>query len=137
MIFHTKYPKQFCASLRSAQFFLSTPPPLTWNPGSAPVSNFYIGPLYRLYEVNIEKIRQTWRICKNKCLIKIVFDIISALQISFTVCQMLNIWFKPCMNKTKYKYYILLHIILYECYRRWSVSSVSVNCLNTIYALPF
>ena len=27
MIFHTKYPKKFCASLRSAQFFLSAPPP--------------------------------------------------------------------------------------------------------------
>jgi hypothetical protein len=36
VIFHTKYPKQFRASLRSAQFFLSAPL-LTWNPGSAPV----------------------------------------------------------------------------------------------------
>jgi hypothetical protein len=35
VIFHTKYPKNFRASLRSAQFFLSAPP-LTWNPGSAP-----------------------------------------------------------------------------------------------------
>jgi hypothetical protein len=30
VIFHTKYPKNFRASLRSAQFFLSTPPPLAW-----------------------------------------------------------------------------------------------------------
>ena len=28
VIFHTKYPKNFRASLRSAQFFLSAPPPL-------------------------------------------------------------------------------------------------------------
>jgi hypothetical protein len=35
VIFHTKYPKHFRASLRSAQFFLSAPP-LPWNPGSAP-----------------------------------------------------------------------------------------------------
>jgi hypothetical protein len=35
VIFHTKYPNIFRASLRSAQFFLSAPP-LTWNPGSAP-----------------------------------------------------------------------------------------------------
>ena len=35
VIFHTKYPKHFRASLHSAQFFLSTPP-LAWNPGSAP-----------------------------------------------------------------------------------------------------
>jgi hypothetical protein len=35
VIFHTKYPKNFRASLRSAQFFLSVPP-LTWNPTSAP-----------------------------------------------------------------------------------------------------
>ena len=37
MIFHTKYPKNVHASLRSAQFFLSAPP-LTLNPGSAPAS---------------------------------------------------------------------------------------------------
>jgi hypothetical protein len=36
VIFHTKYPKHFSAYLRSAQFFLNAPP-LTWNPGSAPV----------------------------------------------------------------------------------------------------
>ena len=37
VIFHTKYPKIFRASLRSAQFFkICPPPPLTWNPGSAP-----------------------------------------------------------------------------------------------------
>jgi hypothetical protein len=35
VIFHTKYPKIFRASLRSAQFFLCAPP-LTWKPGSAP-----------------------------------------------------------------------------------------------------
>ena len=35
VIFHTKYPKNVSASLCSAQFFLSAPP-LTWNPGSAP-----------------------------------------------------------------------------------------------------
>jgi hypothetical protein len=35
VIFHTIYRKNFSASLRSAQFFLSAPP-LTWNPGSAP-----------------------------------------------------------------------------------------------------
>jgi hypothetical protein len=32
---HTKYPKYYRASLRSAQFFLSASP-LTWYPGSAP-----------------------------------------------------------------------------------------------------
>jgi hypothetical protein len=36
MIFHTKKSKNFRTSLCSAQFFLSVPP-LTWNPGSAPV----------------------------------------------------------------------------------------------------
>ena len=35
MIFHTKYPNNFRASLRSVQFFLNEI--LTWNPGSAPV----------------------------------------------------------------------------------------------------
>jgi hypothetical protein len=35
VIFHTKYPKHFRASLRSVQFFQVRP--LTWNPGSAPV----------------------------------------------------------------------------------------------------
>jgi hypothetical protein len=35
VIFHTKYPNNFRASLRSAHFFLSAPP-LTGNPGSAP-----------------------------------------------------------------------------------------------------
>ena len=35
VIFHTKYPKYYRASLRSAQFFLSASP-LTWYPGSAP-----------------------------------------------------------------------------------------------------
>ena len=35
VIFHTKYPNIFRASLRSAQFFKICPP-LTWNPGSAP-----------------------------------------------------------------------------------------------------
>ena len=35
VIFHTKYPQNFRASLRSVRFFLSAPP-LTWNPGSAP-----------------------------------------------------------------------------------------------------
>jgi len=35
VIFHTKYPKYFRASLRSARFFKCAP--LTWNPGSAPV----------------------------------------------------------------------------------------------------
>ena len=34
-IFHTKYPKNFPASLSAAQFFLSASP-LTWNPISAP-----------------------------------------------------------------------------------------------------
>jgi hypothetical protein len=34
VIFHTKYPTNFRASLRSAQFFQVRP--LTWNPGSAP-----------------------------------------------------------------------------------------------------
>jgi hypothetical protein len=37
VIFHTKYPKKFRASLRSAQFFKCAPP-LTLNPGSAPGS---------------------------------------------------------------------------------------------------
>ena len=32
VIFDTKYPKIFRASLRSALIFLSAPPPLTWNP---------------------------------------------------------------------------------------------------------
>ena len=36
MIFHTKYPKNFRFSLRSVRFFQVCPPPLTWNPGSAP-----------------------------------------------------------------------------------------------------
>ena len=36
VIIHTKYPKNFRASLRSAQFCLSAPPP-TWYPESAPV----------------------------------------------------------------------------------------------------
>jgi hypothetical protein len=35
MIFHTKYPNNFRAPFRLAQFFLSAPP-LIWNPGSAP-----------------------------------------------------------------------------------------------------
>jgi hypothetical protein len=35
VIFHTKYPKNFRASLRSALFFKCAPP-LTWNPGSTP-----------------------------------------------------------------------------------------------------
>ncbi len=39
VIFHTKCPNIVRASLRSVQFFLSTPPPLTWNPGSAPGFN--------------------------------------------------------------------------------------------------
>ena len=34
VIFHTKYPTNVRASLRSAQFFKCAPP-LTWNPGSA------------------------------------------------------------------------------------------------------
>ena len=36
VIFHTKYPNKYRAYLRSAQFFLRAPSPLTWNPGSAP-----------------------------------------------------------------------------------------------------
>ena len=36
VFFHTKYPNNFRASLRSAQFFKVRPLPLTWNPGSAP-----------------------------------------------------------------------------------------------------
>jgi hypothetical protein len=36
VIFHTKYPNNFRASLRSAQFLLCALPP-TWNHGSAPV----------------------------------------------------------------------------------------------------
>jgi hypothetical protein len=35
VIFHTKYPKNFRAPPFGA-IFLSAPPPLTWNPGSAP-----------------------------------------------------------------------------------------------------
>ena len=48
VIFHTKYPKNLRASLRSAQF-LSSAPPLAWNPGSVPwyivlvpISHMYI-----------------------------------------------------------------------------------------------
>ena len=37
LIFHTKYPKYFRASLHSIFFSAPPPPPLTWNPGSAPV----------------------------------------------------------------------------------------------------
>jgi hypothetical protein len=40
VIFHTKYPNNFRASLRSVQFF-QVRPPLTWNPGSAPVTIYY------------------------------------------------------------------------------------------------
>ena len=36
VIFHTKYLKNFRASLRQARFFFKCAPPLTWNPGSAP-----------------------------------------------------------------------------------------------------
>ena len=39
VIFHTKYPKNVRASLRSAQFLLNAPPPITWNPGSTPESS--------------------------------------------------------------------------------------------------
>ena len=45
VIFHTKYPKIFRVSLRSAQFFLSAPP-LAWNPGSAPIH------VYKIYWLN-------------------------------------------------------------------------------------
>jgi hypothetical protein len=38
VIFHTKYPTTFHASLRWAQFFKCAPP-LDWIPGSAPVNN--------------------------------------------------------------------------------------------------
>ena len=48
-IFHTKYPKIFRVSLRSARFLLSAPP-LTWNPGSAPVSVTVIC----LYQIKIK-----------------------------------------------------------------------------------
>ena len=37
VIFHTKYPNNFRASLRPAQFFFKCAPLLTWNPGSVPV----------------------------------------------------------------------------------------------------
>ena len=41
VIFHTKYPKNFRATLR--EFFkCALPPPLTWNPGSAPEFTFLI-----------------------------------------------------------------------------------------------
>jgi hypothetical protein len=40
VIFHTKYPQKFRASLRSAQFFLVPPP--TWNPGSPLIILLYI-----------------------------------------------------------------------------------------------
>ena len=36
VIFHTKYPKNFRAPPPLGAIFLSAPPPLTWNPGSAP-----------------------------------------------------------------------------------------------------
>jgi hypothetical protein len=42
VIFHTKYPNNFRASLRSTLFFLNTPL-LTWNPGSAPVAYMECG----------------------------------------------------------------------------------------------
>ena len=41
VIFHTKYPKNFRASLRSVQFF-TVRPPLTWNSGSAPGTPIYV-----------------------------------------------------------------------------------------------
>ena len=41
VIFHTKYPNKFRASLRSAQFFLVRPP-LTWKPGSAPAYGSFL-----------------------------------------------------------------------------------------------
>ena len=57
VIFHTKYPKYFRASLRSAQIFLSAPPPLTWNPGSAPVYSNRISFMYffNVTNCNLEK----------------------------------------------------------------------------------
>jgi hypothetical protein len=42
VIFHTKYPNNFRASLRPAQFF-KVRPPLTWNPGSAPDGCMVVG----------------------------------------------------------------------------------------------
>ena len=47
MIFHTKYPKNVRASLRSAQFSFLSPSPLTWNPGSAPDINL------NMYIINV------------------------------------------------------------------------------------
>ena len=55
VIFHTKYPKNFRASLRSAQFFYVRPP-LTWNPGSAPG----MGPIALLYPGPIMLLRRPW-----------------------------------------------------------------------------
>ena len=46
VIFYTKYPENFPASLRSAQFFKSAP--LTWNPGSAPVWGLETGEMATL-----------------------------------------------------------------------------------------
>ena len=69
VIFHTKYPKNFSASLRSAQFFLSTPP-LTWNPGSAP----------------------------GTCL-KISFNHCTCLKISFNHCPCLKTLFSRCAGQ--------------------------------------
>ena len=46
VIFHTKYPKNFRASLCSAQLFFKSAP-LAWNPGSAPDINL------NMYIINV------------------------------------------------------------------------------------
>ena len=47
VIFHTKYPQNVRASLRSAQFFKVRPPPLTWNSGFAPAYYPYASTVHR------------------------------------------------------------------------------------------
>ena len=49
VIFHMKYPKNFAPPSARRNFFKCAPPPLTWNPGSAPVFYFCFVSKYCLH----------------------------------------------------------------------------------------